>query len=140
MTPKPLFKTRENSGEDRKQRKEIVEFAQKCAKEKEDNRKERQKKAQAKKSHLDQLELILDANAIKDLKGAALRDMFDKFKEANAPDLGKVDKGCYGKVGDIQDAIVKAIDSYHKKKWVPALDSLAEGNEEVILADDEASD
>jgi hypothetical protein len=66
--------------------------------------------------------------------------MFNKFKQANAPALDKVQKGHNGKVADIRAALVNAVDCYNEKTWVPTLDSMAEDNEEVIPIDDETSD
>ncbi|RXW14912.1 hypothetical protein EST38_g10937 [Candolleomyces aberdarensis] len=126
---------RENSGEDWRCRKEIIEHGKKCAAEKVARREKRQKQAEDKRSRLDQLQLVFDKNKVPDLKGDRLKDMLDKFKEAGAPHLDNTKRS--DKVGDIRNALIRAIESYHEGEWGSTSDTSQESEDES--EDDEES-
>ncbi|KAF8805861.1 hypothetical protein BYT27DRAFT_7103543, partial [Phlegmacium glaucopus] len=126
---------REANGEERKRRKELVDFPDKTA------RKEvRERNAKATAERIAQLDLIFDKEKIPSLKGLALKDQLKLFKNAGAPNLKQ--GALPTKVGDIRKALIDAIDLHTKGTWklVPDEDSDTEDTDYEEEEEEEEED
>jgi serine phosphatase RsbU (regulator of sigma subunit) len=112
-------KAREADGQHRDaQRKEAqVEFNEARIEKRLATREARKEKAERRAERVAAVKLIFDKDEIKKLKGQSLKDHLDAFKKAGAPIPSNITAKTL--VGQIREALVAAIDSYHNKSWVP---------------------
>ena len=118
---------REANGEERKRRKELIEFRDKRQAEKTARKEARARNAQATAERIAKLDLILDKEKIPGLKGQHLKDQLKLFKNAGAPNLQ------IGKqptlVADIRKTLLDAIDLYVGGIWKLIGDEESDGDE-----------
>jgi len=117
---------REANGEEKKRRKELVDFRDKRQAEKTACKKVREQNAKANAEQIAELDLIFEKENIPGLKGVALKDQLKLFKNAGAPNLKQ--GALPTKVGDIRKALMDAIDLHINGTWklVPDEDSETE--------------
>jgi len=132
---------REANGEERKRRKELIEFRDKRQAEKTARKEAQARNAQATAERIAKLDLIFDKEKIPGLKGQHLKDQLKLFKNAGAPNLQ------IGKqptlVADIRKTLLDAIDLYIGGIWKLIGDEESDGDEaeysenEVVDDDDD---
>ena len=117
---------REANGEEKKRRKELVDFCDKRQAEKTVCKKVQEQNAKANAERIAELDLIFEKEKIPGLKGVALKDQLKLFKNAGAPNLKQ--GALPTKVGDIRKALMDAIDLHINGTWklVPDEDSETE--------------
>lgn len=106
---------RDTGGEERKRRKELVEFREKRQAEKTARKKRRDQLANERIERLAELQIQLDRTVIPNLKGQALKDQLRLFKQEGAPNLqtGRLPT----LVNQIKAALLVAIDAYLSGEW-----------------------
>ena len=105
----------EANGEEKKRRKELVDFCEKRQAEKTARKEIREKNAKAAATRIAELDLVLDKEKIPGLKGQALKDQLKLFKSEGAPNLKQGPLPT--KVGDIRKALKDAIDMHVNGTW-----------------------
>ena len=114
---------RDANGEEKKRRKELVEFRDKRQAEKIARKKVREQNAKANAERIAQQDLIFDKEKAKNLKGLALKDQLKLFKNAGAPNL----QGALPTKADLsRQALVEAIELYTNGTWKLFLDEETE--------------
>ena len=106
---------REANGEEKKRRKELVDFRDKRQAEKIARKGVREQKAKATAERIAQLDLVFDKKEVVGLKGDALKDQLRLFKNAGAPNLKRIPLST--KVDDIRKALTDAIDLHTNGTW-----------------------
>jgi hypothetical protein len=106
---------RETNGEEKKRRKELVDFRDQRQAEKTARKEVRERNAKATAERIAQLELVFDREKVPALKGTSLKDQLRLFKNAGAPNLKQGPMPT--KVADIRQALVDAIDLHINGTW-----------------------
>ena len=106
---------REANGEEKKRRKELVDFRDKRQAEKTARKEVRERNAKAAADRIAELDLELDKEKISGLKGVALKDQLKLFKSEGAPNLKQGPLPT--KVADIRKALTDAIDLHINGTW-----------------------
>jgi hypothetical protein len=106
------------NGEEKKRRKELVEFHDKREAEKIVRKKVREQNAKETAERIAQLDLIFDKEEAQKLRGHAFKDQLKLFKNAGTPNLQKA----LPTIADCgRQAPVDAIELYADGTWKPAL-------------------
>ena len=105
----------EANGEEKKWRKELVDFRDRQQAEKIARKNVRDQKAKETAERVAQLKLILKKEEIPDLRGRDLKDHLKLFKNEGAPNLQQ--GALPTKAGDIRKALTDAIDLYNNGIW-----------------------
>ena len=106
---------RDANVEEKKRRKELVEFRDKRQAEKNARKEVRQQNAKANAERIAKLDLILDKEKAQKLKGQALKDQLKLFKSTGAPNL---QKGALPTKADfVRQALVDAIELHTNGTW-----------------------
>jgi len=127
---------RDANGEEKKRRKELVEFRDKRQAEKIARKEVRERNAKETAERIAQLELIFDKEKIPGLKGVALKDQLKLFKNAGAPNLQK--GALPTKVDNIRKALIDAIDLHTNGTWKLVSDEESEnGNTDLSEEEEE---
>ena len=126
---------REANGEEKKRRKELVDFREKRQAEKTARKEIREKNAKATATRIAELDLVLDKEKIPGLKGQALKDQLKLFKSEGAPNLKQGPMPT--KVSDIRKALKDAIDMHINGTWNIFQDEEIETENSDIEEDEE---
>ena len=118
---------REANGEERKRRKELIEFRDKRQAEKTARKEARARNAQATAERIAKLDLILDKGKIPGLKGQHLKDQLKLFKNAGAPNLQIGNQPTL--VADIRKTLLDTIDLHVGGIWKLIGDEESDGDE-----------
>ena len=106
---------RDANVEEKKRRKELIEYRDKRQAEKIARKEVRQQNAKANAERIAELDLILDKEKAQKLKGQALKDQLKLFKSAGAPNL---QKGALPTKADfVRQALVDAIELHTSGTW-----------------------
>ena len=125
---------REANDEEKKRRKEIIDFRDKRQAEKTARKEVRERNAKATAERIAKLDLIFDKEKVPSLKGVALQDQLKLFKNAGAPNL---QHGALPTKADARrQAIVDAIDLHINGSWKLVPDEESE-TEETDYSEDE---
>ena len=110
-----IHKLAQENGEEKKRRKELVEFRDKRQAEKTTRKQVRERNAKATAERIAQLNLNFNREEIPGLRGVSLKDQLKLFKNAGAPNLMQGPLPTI--VADIRNALIDAIDLHINGTW-----------------------
>jgi hypothetical protein len=119
---------RKLKGLDRKRNHEIIEYNEAKIAQKQAAAKRQKDKMAKKAAEIAKIRLILDRDAVVKLAGEKLKNHFDAFKAAGAPNIQNIAKR--ERVAQIREALQQAVDLYNEGKWDPYKGSVDEEEEE----------
>jgi len=100
---------------EKERKRQIVRHAEERIAVKVASRKKREAKALETAARIDQVKLEFDKGKIQVKTGPALRDLVKAFKNAGAPNLGKINSKT--KVPELKTALFTTIDLFNKGEW-----------------------
>lgn len=118
---------RETQGDEKKRKKEIVEYRDKRQAEKTAQKEKRNQNAKKTADRIAGLDLILDKKKIANLRGESLKDQLKLFKLAEAPNLIGVRQPTL--VADIRKALSDAVDLHQSGEWLVGSEEESEGSD-----------
>jgi len=114
-------------GDEKKRKKEIVEYWDKHQAEKTAQKEKRNQNAKKIANRIAGLDLILDKKKIANLRGEPLKDQLKLFKLAEAPNLIGVRQPTL--VADICKALSDAVDLHQSGEWLVGSEEESEGSD-----------
>jgi hypothetical protein len=118
---------RESQAEEKKRKKEHVQYQEERRAEKLAKKAKRMQKSNENKVRLEGIQLILDKEKIAGLKGQTLKDQLKVYKAAGAPNLQTMKQTT--RVDEIRQGMKIAIDLLNKGEWNVNQDTEDEGSD-----------